>query len=171
MSGMHRRDLLTSSALALTGIGAMAALWPFLSALGPNAETMARQRIFNLAALNENGQAMLNLAGTPVLIFSRTPEELTRLEKTYAKPQTATSSNNPWHRSLRPDIMVCVARCTYDACIVVRNETRQGGRIHCPCCTSGFSLAGHRLSGPATRDLDVPGYRFISPGEIEFEAL
>ena len=84
----------------------MAALWPFLSALGPDAETIARQQIFNLAALNDNGRAMLNLAGTPVLIFSRRPEELTRLEKTYAKPRTVTSSHNLWHRSPRPDIMV-----------------------------------------------------------------
>lgn len=67
--------------------------------------------------------------------------------------------------------MVCIAWCTYDEAIVKRTNPPDNGKLVCILCNSRFDLAGRKLSGLAPRDLDVPDYRFISPGEIEFAAL
>lgn len=155
----RRRDLLTSSALVLSAGGLLATLWPLLSALQPDAETQARQQIFNTARLAETGQALLTFQGTPILIFRRSPHELEAL--TRATPADTS------HRAQRPGIMVVSARCTADACTVMRNESYTGGLLRCPCCASTFDLAGRRTSGRAHRDLDIPAYRFLSDFEIE----
>ncbi len=158
----RRRDLLTTSALTLTAGGLLAALWPLLSAMQPDEETRARQQVFNTSRLAETGQALVNLNGTPILIFRRTADELEALAAT-----PAPDAGLPPYRSQRPPIMVLNARCPHDACVVVRNETYTGALLRCPCCASTFNLAGRRTAGPAPRDLDVPAYRFLSDFEIE----
>lgn len=158
----RRRDLLTTSALALSATGLLATLWPVLSAMQPDEETRARQQIFHTSRLEETGQAMVNINGTPILVFHRSPEELAALERT-----TAAMAHDLPHRSQRPRIMIVNARCPADACTVMRNETYTGGILRCPCCASTFDLAGRRTAGRATRDLDIPPYRFLSDVEIE----
>jgi Rieske Fe-S protein len=162
----RRRDWLTTSALALSAAGLLAAFWPVIAALQPDQETRARRQVFNTARLSETGQAIVNLDGTPILIFLRTPKELEALAKV-----AGTRPDQPLHRSQRPAIMVVNARCPEDACIVVRNETYTGALLRCPCCASTFDLAGRRTSGRTTRDLEVPRYRFISEVEIELGTL
>lgn len=167
-----RRDLLTTAAFALTGAGAAAALWPLIAALGPDAETKAKRRLFSLHDLDANGQATIDVDGQPVLIFRRTAEEIQSL----AGVNTATTPVD-WQqgrlRSIKPEIMVVIARCTREGCIVKRylDWFDKPTNPVCVCCGSKYDLAGRRLEGPAPRDLDVPGYRYISPGEIEFEEL
>lgn len=136
-----------------------------VSALGPDAETRARRRIFNLSGLKDTGQALLQVDGRPILVFRRTPAERDALQA-----RATTGDPQRFFRSTRPDIMVLNARCTHDACVVVRNETYTGARLFCPCCTSAFDLAGRRISGPALRNLDVPPYRYLSDFEIEIGA-
>jgi len=104
-------------------------------------------------------------------VFRRSDEELQALQK----PALPTSASADWRqspfRSRRPDIMVCIASCTYDGAIVKRSNPPDRTSLSCILCNSKFDLAGRRTSGIAPRDLDIPDYRFISPGEIEFEAL
>jgi len=158
----RRRDLLTTSALALSATGLLATLWPIFSAMQPDEEARARQQIFHTSRLEDTGQALVNIDGTPILIFRRSPEEIAAFAKA-----TAATAQDQSHRSQRPHIMVVNARCPADACTVMRNETYTGGILRCPCCASTFDLAGRRTAGRATRDLDIPAYRFLSDAEIE----
>ena len=64
--------------------------------------------------------------------------------------------------------MVCIASCTNDGIIVKRSSEPGQADLRCILCNSRYDLAGRRTSGIATRDLEVPDYRFISDGEIEF---
>ena len=165
----RRRDLLTTSALALTAAGGAVALWPLMSATTPDADALARRRLFPLSALGPAGETITEIDGKPILVFRRSDAELALVA---AATATATSD---WRlsrfRSRRPDIMVCIAWCTYDEAIVKRANPPDNGQLSCILCNSRFDLAGRKLSGLAPRDLDVPDYRFISPGEIEFAAL
>lgn len=158
----RRRDLLTTSALALSATGLLATLWPILSAMQPDEETRARQQIFHTSRLEPTGQALVNINGTPIMVFRRSPEELAALTRA-----TVATAKDQSHRSQRPRIMVVSARCPADACTVMRNETYTGGILRCPCCASTFDLAGRRTAGRATRNLDIPPYRFLSDVEIE----
>lgn len=72
-----------------------------------------------------------------------------------------------WHRSLRPDIMVCDATCTRGDC-VTSQVLRAEFAILCPCCGSIYDLAGRVFTGPAPSNLRVPPYRYIDGATIDF---
>lgn len=167
----RRRDLLTTTALALTAGGAAFALWPLLMATTPDAETRARRRLFNISSLPDDGSMLLDVDGKPVLVFRRSPEEIAALEVSHTGKTSARDWRNSPLRSPRGEIMACIAKCTFDQCVVVMNAGTQGSFLACPCCASRFDLSGRRMSGPTPADLAVPEYRYISTGEIEFAPL
>jgi ubiquinol-cytochrome c reductase iron-sulfur subunit len=164
----RRRDLLTTTALALTAGGAAFALWPLLMATTPDAETRARRRLFNISSLPDEGSMLLDVDARPVLVFRRSPQERAALEASHAGKTAASNWRNTPLRSPRGEIMACIAKCPVDQCVVVMNTGTQGRFLICPCCASRFDLSARRSSGPAPTDLAVPEYRFISAGEIEF---
>jgi ubiquinol-cytochrome c reductase iron-sulfur subunit len=142
-----------------------------MTATTPDEDSLARRRLLALSALGAAGETIAEIDGKPILVFRRTDAELQSLPA--SAPQTSATTNwrqSPF-RSRRPDIMVCIATCTYDGAIVKRTNPPDNGRLICILCNSLFDLAGRRLSGLAPQDLVVPDYRFISPGEIEFAAL
>jgi len=164
----RRRDLLTTTALALAAGGAAFALWPLMQATMPDAETRARRRLFNISTLPDDGAMLIDVDGKPVLVFRRSPEELATLE---ASKVPASDWGNTAERFPRAGIMACIAKCTFDQCVVVMNSGQKGRFLMCPCCASRFNLSARRISGPASTDLAVPEYRFISAGEIEFTPI
>jgi ubiquinol-cytochrome c reductase iron-sulfur subunit len=137
----------------------------------PDAETRARRRLFNISRLPNEGPMLIDVDGKPILVFRRSPEELTTLEATHAGKAPASDWRNTPQRSPRAGIMAFIAKCTFDQCVVVMNTGTQGRFLICPCCASRFDLSARRLSGPAPTDLVVPEYRFISTGEIEFTPI
>jgi Rieske Fe-S protein len=127
--------------------------------------------MFALNALGPAGETITEIDGKPVLVFRRSDAELQALPKSAPQPPTSTDWRQSLFRSHRPDIMVCIAACTYDGAIVKRSNPPDRTSLRCILCNSQFDLAGRRTTGIAPRDLDVPDYRFLSPGEIEFAAL
>jgi ubiquinol-cytochrome c reductase iron-sulfur subunit len=195
MSGepVRRRDLLTTAAFAMAGVGGLAALWPFVAAMGPAADTLARRVTFNIGDLVESAPAMIDVEHRPIAIFRRTEAELAWLRDPPMPNKTRDPSSfggyafrdrdsdelwqpawaKNWHRSLRPDIMIYEAMCTREGCVVSRarsfkSNTTLEDAIYCPCCGSRYDLAGRAFSGPAKHNLRVPPYRFVGATTIEF---
>lgn len=162
----RRRDLLTTTAYAVAGTGALVALWPFTAALAPDADDIAKRRLFHLNNLNGTTHAITSVDGTPMLVFIRTPQQVQSLQQRWPENPQGSDWKTSALRSLRPGIMVCSAHCPREACVVAYTVEA----IQCPCCASRFDLTGRKISGPAPTDLLVPDYRFISPYEIEFSA-
>ena len=77
-----RRDFLITAALATTGIGATAALWPFFASMGPAADNERKPIPFDLSTLEGTNPATLEYERAPVTIFRRTPEELSVVRAT-----------------------------------------------------------------------------------------
>jgi ubiquinol-cytochrome c reductase iron-sulfur subunit len=169
------------------------ALWPFVAALGPTADTVARRVTFNTRDLIENAPAMIAVENRPIAIFRRTETELAWLRDPQMQNKTRDPSSfrghafrdrdsdeprqpawaKNWHRSLRPEIMVCEAMCTRQDCVVTRTRSFKSNTafedsIFCPCCGSHYDLAGRAFSGPAPHNLRVPPYRFLDATTIEF---
>jgi len=168
----HRRDLLTTAALTALGVSGGIALWPFIAALQPAEDTLAQRTVFDTKTLTGGAPSLVNVDQTPVMIFRRSAEDLLALRSANPKLRDAGSaaSRQPewaknWHRSLRPDIMICIAMCTHGDCIVQRLAPET---LHCPCCSSSYDLAGRITTGPAQTNLRVPAHRFISETEVEF---
>jgi ubiquinol-cytochrome c reductase iron-sulfur subunit len=170
----RRRDLLTTAALTALGLSAGIALWPFIAAMQPAEDVVARRVTFDTSKLIGVAPSLVNVGQTPVMIFRRTPQELVSLRTPDARLRDPTSARSQqpewaksWSRSLRPDIMVCVATCARGECLVRRAAADQP-ELACPCCASTYDLAGRILTGPAPTNLRVPAHRFISETEIEF---
>jgi ubiquinol-cytochrome c reductase iron-sulfur subunit len=173
----RRRDLLTTVAFATAGVGATLALWPFVAAMNPAEDVRARRVTFDLTKLVGVAPALVDVGQTAVMIFRRTASELSALrnglpvEGALRDPQSA-GSNQPawaknWHRSLRPEIMVCLPTCTRGDCIVMRRSADNYDLL-CPCCGSHYDLAGRITKGPAQTNLWVPNHHLVSATEIEF---
>lgn len=174
MESPRRRDLLTTAALTALGVSAGIALWPFIAAMQPAEDVLARRVTFDTKNLTGIAPSLVNVDQTPVMIFRRTPQDLIGLRTANPKlrdPDSAQSHQpawaKNWHRSLRPDIMVCIATCTRGDCLVRRAAAEQLD-LACPCCASTYDLAGRIMTGPAQTNLHVPPHRFISETEIEF---
>jgi ubiquinol-cytochrome c reductase iron-sulfur subunit len=129
----------------------------------------------------------------PIAIFRRTEDQLAWLRNP-PMPNRTRDPNSPmgrafrdrdsdelqqpglaqnWHRSLRPEIMVCDLGCTREGCVMSRNLASTDSfedSFVCPCCGSRYDLAGRAFSGPAPHNLRVPPYRFIDATTIEFGA-
>ena len=183
---IRRRDFLVTSALTAAGVGGTVALWPFIDSLNPAADTIAKRVVFDLTPLIGTNKVTIAVHQTPVIIFRRTEEELAALRnptmpnKTrdvwspmgYAyRDRDSEALHQPsyaknWHRSIRPQVMICVGYCPYDPCIVSRWPEAED--LQCPCCGSRFDLAGRAYSGPARENLRVPPHRYIDDNTIEF---
>lgn len=185
MDRPHRRDWLVTTAFTAAGVGATLALWPFVAAMLPDDDDHARRFIFDIRPLV--GRVTIDVLDRPVMIYRRTPEQLAALRGTKMLNRTR-DPNSPegyafrdrdseepyqpdwaknWHRSLRPEIMVCIAQCTRDG-VVVSNFDQTVDDWICPACGSRYDLAGRAYYGPAPSNLRVPLHRFVSEHEIEF---
>ena len=184
---VRRRDWLVTAAFATAGVGGVMALWPFVAALGPDAETLARRVTFDTKVLNGTTPVSVNVHNRPVAVFRRTAEELAWLrdpsvrngvgapvdfdgrtfrDRDSASPQQPIWATN-WHRSLRTEIMVHEGMCTRGDC-VLSTQRVLAHAIMCPCCGSRYDLAGRAYFGPASSNLRVPPYRFVDETTIEF---
>lgn len=174
-----RRDFLVTAALTTAGAGAALALWPFFAALGPAADIKARRIVFDIANLKGGELAHVSTNLGLLAVFRRTEEELTRLRNSKiapdrrfhdveALPSSQPDEANNWHRSLRPEIMVCKGQCTREFCVIRRSDSNVSEELFCPCCGTRYDLAGRAHNGPALRNLDVPRYRYLNATQIEF---
>lgn len=79
MSEPRRRDLLTTVAFGTAGVGGLFALYPFIAALQPAQDTLAKRVTLDLRELDTIRRATIDVRGEPVLILRRTPDELAAL--------------------------------------------------------------------------------------------
>ena len=179
----RRRDLLTTVAFATAGVGALAALWPFIDSMNPAADVRARATVFRLNTLEGETPRIIAVGNHPVMLFRRSLQVLSELRASSNQPakfrdidsvrsrQPAWAKN--WHRSLRPELMVCIANCTREGCVVSRMTwtSEPAEVIRCSCCGATFDLAGRLFEGPAPSNLTVPNYRFIGDDTIEFNEM
>lgn len=184
MERPRRRDWLVTTAYTAAGVGATLALWPFVAAMLPDDEDQTRRIFFDTKTLVGTRRATIDVLNWPVMIYRRTPEQLAALrdpnktrdpsaptdrafrDRDSEEPYQPDWAKN-WHRSLRPEIMVCVAACTRDG-VVVGNFDGTADDWICPACGSWYDLAGRAYAGPAKWNLRVPMHRFVSEHEIEF---
>ena len=186
MERPRRRDWLVTTAFTAAGVGATLALWPFVAAMLPDEEDRTRRVFFDIRTLVGTKRATIAVLDQPVMIYRRTPEQLavlrdTKLPNKTRDPDTPMyygfrdrDSEEPrqpewaqnWHRSLRPELMICVAECTHEGLVVTTFDGIDDWV--CPNCGSRYDLAGRAYAGPAKWNLRVPMHRFVSEHEIEF---
>jgi ubiquinol-cytochrome c reductase iron-sulfur subunit len=181
-----RRDFLLLVTGAITAVGAVSTLWPFIDSLEPAADTLAAGAPvdIDLSPVKPGQQIAVMWRGRPVWVLHRTPDELKMLQSqpdiALLRDAGSAANQHPkyaknWHRSIKPEWSVLVGICTHLGCIPnfkpLGGSTDMGqgwpGGYFCPCHGSKYDLAGRVFAGvPAPYNLPVPPYTFLSDTKI-----
>ena len=179
-----RRRLVVTTA-AVGGVGALAALVPFVSSLLPSERAKAAGAPVEVDISKlESGQMMtVEWRGKPVWIINRNKEmleTLAKLDDQMADPKSEKKMQPDYAknetRSIKPEILVTVGICTHLGCSPSSKFKKgaeegmaadwQGGFL-CPCHGSTFDFAGRVYkSKPAPDNLEVPPHMYLSEKRI-----
>jgi ubiquinol-cytochrome c reductase iron-sulfur subunit len=182
--GPDRRDFIVIAAQAFAGVGAAAALWPFIAQMNPDASTQALASTeVDLSPIKE-GQAITVLwRGKPVFVRHRTADEIKAAlavkvsdlrdpsARNDALPERAPATDLNRTKKGHENWIVLVGICTHLGCIPKgQSMTDARGDFDgwfCPCHGSHYDTAGRIRKGPAPRNLEVPSYAFISDARVK----
>ena len=180
-----KRTWIITSACA-GAVGGVATAVPFVSTFQPSEKAKAAGAAVevDISTLGVGEKVTVEWRGKPVWIIKRTPEQLADLPGLDAQLADPQSERKPSeltpeyarneHRSIKPDILVCVGICTHLGCSPTAHfETGAqsglpsdwpGGWL-CPCHGSTFDLAGRVFANkPAPDNLEIPPYIFSADG-------
>ena len=179
-----RRRLIVATA-AVGGVGAVAALVPFVSSLLPSERAKAAGAPVeaDIGKLEAGQMMTVEWRGKPVWIINRTKEMLDSLKKTEGevsdpnseKPMQPEYAKNEG-RSIKPEILVAVGICTHLGCSPsdkFKTGAESGvsadwpGGFLCPCHGSTFDLAGRVFKNkPAPDNLEVPPHMYLTDSRL-----
>ena len=167
--GATRRDFLTLTASAIAGIGAAAAIWPFVDSMNPSKEVLALSSTdVDLTPVQPGQRLTVKWRGKPVFIAHRTEKEISE-----ARDISLSELRDPQPDAARvkkPEWLVMVGVCTHLGCIPLGQKTGDDrgefGGWFCPCHGSVYDTAGRIRRGPAPQNLIVPTYAFTSDTAI-----
>jgi ubiquinol-cytochrome c reductase iron-sulfur subunit len=182
-----RRDFITVSAVAFVAVGSGVAMWPLIDQMNPHPGTPPPERCTVDLAPIEPGQAVtVRWRGQPVFVRHRTSAEIERarsvrlgsLKDPYARnavlPARAPAHDENRTLAEHPEWLVVIGLCTHMNCVLTASDPALRGADDegwfCRCHAARFDLAGRVQSGPATTNLAVPPYRFVTPSKIEIGA-
>lgn len=174
---VSRRSILYAGTAAMGAVGLVAAAWPFIDHLNPDAGTRASGDVIeaDLTGLPPAQPRVLHWHGLPISVVRRTAAMVGSLRderllarmsdaKSEKRQQPAYAAN--WHRSIDPAVSVLVGVCTYCACVpqfiaeASPPDDAAGGYL-CACCATHFDPAGRPHLGPAQYNLPVPPYEIV----------
>jgi ubiquinol-cytochrome c reductase iron-sulfur subunit len=179
-----RRDFIVIAAQAFAGVGAAAALWPFIAQMNPDASTQAQASTeVDLSPVKEGQSLTVVWRGKPVFIRNRPPVQvqeakdvkLAELPDEFARnddlPDSAPATDLNRTKKGKENWIVVVGICTHLGCIPKGqslNDARGDyGGWFCPCHGSQYDTSGRIRKGPAPRNLEVPPYEFTSDTKIK----
>ncbi len=169
--GVRRRDFLNVAAVSFAGVGAVAAISPFLVQMAPPADVLALANTEVDISKMETGQRIKALwRKQPIFIANMTQKQISEANavnvSSLRDPQTlqqrVQQGHLPW--------LVVIGVCTHLGCIPLgtgdgENRGPYGGWF-CPCHGSQYDTAGRIRAGPAPLNLVVPPYKFAGPKKI-----
>ena len=167
-----RRDFIYIATGAVAAGGAAVVVWPFVSQMGPAADTLAAGSIeIDLSKIAEGQQVKALWRGKPVFVRHRTAAEIAEAESVDVSelkdPQTDNERLVPKpDGQLDPKYLVMVGVCTHFGCIPVGEAGEYDG-WYCPCHGSHYDTSGRIRKGPAPTNMEIPSYTYISDNVIK----
>lgn len=161
-----RRDFLYIATGAFSTVGAAVATWPFIDQMNPAADVLALASLeVDISDIQPGHALTVKWRGKPVFIRRRTPDEIQA-----ARAVNLGDLRDPQRdedRAQKPEWLIVVGICTHLGCIPlgVKDSDPKGdfGGYFCPCHGSHYDSSARVRKGPAPRNLEVPGYEFLSP--------
>jgi ubiquinol-cytochrome c reductase iron-sulfur subunit len=162
-----RRDFLFIATGAAGVLAGASAIWPFISQMAPDAETIAAGAPvdFDLSPVAEGQIVKLFWRGKLIFVRHRTAAEIKAAQET-----DVTSLRDPQPDSARvkpgkAQYLIVYGNCTHLGCVPLGNDGAYKGWL-CPCHGSVFDTSGRIRQGPAPTNLPLPPYEFVSDTKI-----
>jgi ubiquinol-cytochrome c reductase iron-sulfur subunit len=178
---VNRRSFLYLSTAAVGAAGTVAAAWPLIHQMNPDAAARAGAELVeaDAGALPPAGQRTVRWHNLPVSVVRRTAAMLdamrersfvARLVDPDSRKRQQPSYAQNWHRSIDPAYAVLVSVCTRCGCVPHYQPDASppdpaGGYI-CPCCASHYDPAGRAYGGVAQYNLPVPPCAVVGRSKI-----
>lgn len=162
-----RRDFLFLATGAALAVGAVAAAWPFVASMAPDAETIAAGAPLevDLAPIQEGQIINVFWRGKLIFVRNRSEKEIKDLEAVklsdLIQPQADSDRVKPGHAKW----LVVYGNCTHLGCVPIGHQGPQDGWA-CPCHGSQFDASGRVRRGPAPSNLPIPPYVFENDTKI-----
>jgi ubiquinol-cytochrome c reductase iron-sulfur subunit len=180
----NRRDFIVILASAFAGVGAAAALWPFIDQMNPDASTQALASIeVDLSPVKQGQAITVSWRGKPIFIRNRTLQEvetakavkMAELKDPYARnanlPEGAPATDVNRAGKGHENWLLMIGICTHLGCIPKGQSMGDAkgdyGGWFCPCHGSHYDTAGRIRLGPAPQNLAVPPYEFVSDTTVK----
>lgn len=163
-----RRDFMVLSASAMAGLGAAAAIWPFIDSMNPSADVLALASTeVNIGSIAKGQEVTVMWRGKPVFIRHRTQADIDKARAddgaTLPDPQTdaqrVLEGKEEW--------LVMLGVCTHLGCVPLGKQSGEYGGWFCPCHGSHYDTSGRIRKGPAPTNLVVPEYIFLNDNTIK----
>lgn len=162
-----RRDFIVLAANTTMGVGAAAAVWPFIGSMNPAGDVLALASIEVDVSSVQPGQNITAMwRGKPVFIRRRTADEVRASEKVEIDKLIDPETDKERTLEGREEWLVAVGVCTHLGCVPLANAGEYHGWF-CPCHGSHYDVSGRIRKGPAPKNLTVPPYAFISDTVIK----
>ncbi|EMD83651.1 ubiquinol-cytochrome c reductase iron-sulfur subunit [Pacificimonas flava] len=169
--GVRRRDFIYIATGAFAGVGAVAAIWPFVDQMNPSADVLALASVEVDVAPIAVGQGIkVSWRGKPVFIRHLTEREIAEAQAvdvaSLRDPATFDERTQEGHRQY----LIQIGVCTHLGCIpmgVADGEPKGDyDGYFCPCHGSHYDSAGRIRKGPAPKNLVLPDYEFTSKTNV-----
>jgi ubiquinol-cytochrome c reductase iron-sulfur subunit len=167
-----RRDFLKILTAAAGLVGLSATVWPFISALGPDADSEAVARpIVNVAGIAANSAIAVRWNGLPIYIRKLTAKQIADnqfvVPDSLPDPASFSERVKPGYESF----VVVVGLNTGTPCELEGNDPSEprgpfGGWL-CPCDGSVYDPLGRLRGGPARKNLAIPPFTFLNNAQIQ----
>lgn len=154
---------MTAGAMAAVGAGSVA--WPFIDQLNPAADTLAMSTTeVDIASVAEGQSITVMWRGKPVFIRHRTAKEIE--EAKAVDVSTLRDKQDDKARVQKEQWLIVIGVCTHLGCVPLGQKTGEMRGEYdgwfCPCHGSAYDTSGRIRKGPAPKNLEVPGYTFVS---------
>lgn len=162
-----RRDFLYVATGVVGGVGAVAAAWPLISQMNPDASTIAAGAPIevDLTPVAEGQIIKVFWRGKPIFVSHRTKKEIDEARDvnvaTLPDPQADSARVKPG----KEQWLIVVGICTHLGCIPLAHQGDYDG-FFCPCHGSQYDTSGRIRRGPAPTNLALPPYEFLSDTKI-----
>jgi ubiquinol-cytochrome c reductase iron-sulfur subunit len=158
-----KRDFMVLSASALAGVGAVAAVKPFVSSMNPAKDVQALATIeVDISSLNTGDEMTVKWRGKPVFIKRRTREEIAEARAVPLSSLPDPEKDQDRVLSGEDEYLVLIGVCTHLGCVPLGGDSGDYNGWFCPCHGSHYDSSGRIRKGPAPKNLVVPKYSFVS---------